>query len=185
MTERKRLDFDRAKEHMARAQQTIEMGLQGSDDVAQLYRRRAELLARVPESMEASQGEDILVFRLGDARYAIAVAAIGEVIPRPKLAPTPGSPTEIAGLLQVRGEIRVVWDLWRLLGLTATPDGARTVLLLRSGRGVLVQEVEDLRRVDPRQRREAADKVPYRMWMTEDFVVVLDAEGMIAGEQQG
>lgn len=186
MRERKRLDFERAKAQLVRAQQTIEKGLYTESDVPQLYRRRAELLARVPEPVGGGGGEDILVFRLGDARYAIPVVAIGEVIPRPKMAPAPGSPAEIAGLLQVRGEIRVVWDLWRLLRLTATADGQRTVVLMRSGKGVLVQEVEDVRRVEPPQRRAAGEEDrPHRLWMTEDFVVVLDVERMMAGEQQG
>ena len=184
MSEPKRLNFQRAKDRLERALTTLESDSRSEEEILAIYRQRAELLSRPVESDASDAGEGIVVFRLGETRYAAPLINVSEVDASPRVAPAPGAPPEILGLMQVRGEIRVVWNLHRLLGL-ATPrefGESRTVLLLRSGRGeqgVLVDEVEDIRIVDENRRKPAPEDSEHGAWMTDDLIVVLNIERLL------
>ena len=56
---------------------------------------------------------------MGDGRYAIALEDVLEVAPRVLIAPLPGVPLPIAGLLRHRGSIAVVVDLRSRFGAPA------------------------------------------------------------------
>ncbi len=75
----------------------------------------------------------MLVFRLGDNRYAIATPAIVTVLPRVNLQAIPGSSPAVAGMFSYQGQIVPVLDLNQLL------QGAASSALL-STRIVLVNQ---------------------------------------------
>jgi len=183
MSDSKRLDFQGARERMLRALTVIESDIRPREEIEAAYRQRAEWLARPLELDAGDAPEDIVIFRLGESRYAVPLRSVAEVTARPLVAPAPGAPESIAGLIQVRGEIRVLWNLRKLLGLAprGEPGENRTALLLRTGKGeagVLVDEVEDIRTVNAPDRRPPPDDSSAGAWMTEDLIIVLDTDGL-------
>lgn len=193
-------DWQAARAQLERARSAIEASGRSDEQIEKLYRRRAELLAQPAAGTSAAGDavETIMVFRLGAERYAAPLAAVAEVIARPRIAAAPGAPAEIAGLIQVRGEIRVVWDLRQLLGLPSpglpgdgppgeNNDGPGVVLLLRTAAGeagALADEVEDIRVVQEDEKRPALEKAAHAAWMTADLVTVLDTESLLPGETE-
>jgi purine-binding chemotaxis protein CheW len=76
--------------------------------------------------------------RLGGARYAVAMSAVGEVGRLPRLSRVPGTPTWLAGVANWRGRILGVLDIRPLLGAAITPTGSLGRLVVLSDRDVAV-----------------------------------------------
>jgi purine-binding chemotaxis protein CheW len=181
------LDFTGPKARVERALREMESNHQSPEAIQKVYLQRADLLAQPPERNEP--GENILVFLLGTEKYAVPLAGVSEVIARPPVAPAPGAPSEIDGLIQVRGEIRVVWNLGKLLGLASESEAVKPsiALLLRAQGGeaaVLVDQVEDIRNVRPQERRPAPVGSVQSAWMTDDLVIVLDPVALWRAESK-
>jgi purine-binding chemotaxis protein CheW len=82
------------------------------------------------EAVERSGGAVLL--RLGEARYALALAAIAEVVPVPVTTRIPDQPAWLAGVANWRGRVLPVVDIRLLLGVPAIPlaSSARLVVLV-------------------------------------------------------
>ncbi len=184
-----RLNWAAARERLARVQQAIEeTALHSRETRDQIYRMRADLLARPVSHREDAAGEGIMIVRIGSARYGIALPEIAEVTGASTCAPVPGAPPEVAGLIQIRGEVRPVLNAGPLLGLTEggmpDKDGAdsKIILLLRRGSreiGIQVDEVEDIRSVRADERKPPFRGAAHARWMTDDMVTVLDTNSLL------
>lgn len=92
----------------------------------------------------------LLVFRVGTLACAAVADAVREILPPLEATRIPGAPAEVAGLVNVRGQLVTVVDGRRALAQTgaAPAEDARTVLLELSGGartvGFTVDEVLDL-----------------------------------------
>ncbi len=79
-----------------------------------------------------------ICFCLSGERYVHPVSTVGEIIRYSAPVPVPGAPTEIDGILNVRGEIITIASGRRLLRLEAsTPTEDWRVILLDTDRGPL------------------------------------------------
>jgi chemotaxis signal transduction protein len=80
---------------------------------------------------EARAHETHTLVRLGQARYAIALEAIAEVLPIPGITRLPGAALWMAGVANWRGRVLAVMDLRPLLGTDQRPTStsARLVVL--------------------------------------------------------
>jgi purine-binding chemotaxis protein CheW len=156
------------------------------ETVARVWRERAKRYAASAESRQADAGstggEPVLVFRLGADRYGIPVSSVREVLPEARIAPVPGAPATVAGLIQVRGEIRPVYDLRQRLQMppAAPPpakDGETVIVLSAAGRdfGIRVDAAEEIRSYRPGERREPG-QTPWVAGVTEDLVSILNME---------
>ena len=120
-----RLNWAEVRERLSRVQQAIdETALHSSETRDRIYRMRAELLARPVSHREDSESEEIMIVRIGGARYGIALPEIAEVTGGSTCAPVPGAPPEVAGLIQVRGEVRPVLNAGHILGVSEDDSGA-------------------------------------------------------------
>jgi purine-binding chemotaxis protein CheW len=111
-------------------------------DFAELYRRldeaeqaltregqespkaRAQVLASRARALAASRVQDerhalaqLLAFRVGGERYAVAIEAVDEVLEIKGLSPLLGAPRQLLGAIVARARIIPVLDLRHLLGL--------------------------------------------------------------------
>jgi purine-binding chemotaxis protein CheW len=191
MTRRsKAFDWEKVRAQLALSGHRLEQTLADSDEERErVYRKRADLLAQPRSRQDDSSGEKIIVFRLGAARFAIPLIAIAEIIVDSRTVPAPGAPPEVAGLMQVRGEVRPIWNLGRLLGLPdSVPHKGKTVLLLRRGSreiGVQVDSAEDILEVAPAMRRPAPPGFAHVVWTTEDSITVLDVHSLLERPTEG
>lgn len=153
--------------------------------VARVWNERAKRYAASQELREAgvdsAADESVLVFRLGADRYGIPVSSVREVLPRALIAPVPGAPASVAGLIQVRGEIRPVYDLRQRLQMPAAAprpakDGETVIVLSAGGRefGIRVDNAEEIRSWRPDELQPG--QTPWVSGVTEDLVSILNME---------
>jgi purine-binding chemotaxis protein CheW len=153
--------------------------------IARVWSERAKRYAASDESrdtgVESAAGESFLVFRLGADRYGIPVSSLREVLPQALIAPVPGAPATVAGLIQMRGEIRPVYDLRQRLQIPAAaprpPKEGETVIVLSAGGrefGIRVDTAEEIRSWRPEKRQPG--QTPWVAGITEDLVSILNME---------
>lgn len=105
----------------------------------------------------------VLMFRVADVAYAVAVKRVVEVVPRVELRSLPHSPGYLAGLLRYRGGAIPVVDLGLLMGGQPCLERLDTrIILVDSGIhggvsgsgyvGLIAERVDDVRAVDEAKR---------------------------------
>lgn len=175
-------DWAAVRRRLEAAERTLSMGAEPTwEEIERVFRKRAEELARPLARVEDVRTGSILVIRAGNVRFGIPLDQIAEVVPHPKIARVPGAPSEIAGLIQVRGEVRPVWDLTVLMGLngpeTIPSPSAQIVLLRHAAReiGVIAEAIEDSVPYNPEKLQPSPRNLPGTR-MTDDYVAVLDVK---------
>lgn len=154
--------------------------------IEEAYRRRAAELGRANAPAASARAAEILTFTLGPERYGLELSAVGEVIPFAGCAPLPGAPPEILGVVNRRGEILLVADLARRLGLPHQSSAAEGIVIIMrqaEGRaGFRVDRVEAIRRSAPEELvkpdRAGGGKGPVR-GLTPDGVILLEARELL------
>ena len=166
--------------------------------VRSVFQARARHLAeRVAEDLGRAAPSSLLTFRLGQERLAVPLTAVSEVLPLVGCVPVPGAPHEILGVINVRGEILPVVDLWRALGQDGERDGESggyVLFLKRGGRrvGLRVDALDAVRTVragEVRPVEQMRTTLPARFvrGVTADTLIVLDADAvgaLVASDEQ-
>jgi purine-binding chemotaxis protein CheW len=151
------IDWEVVRSRLRSSQRALEETLAESPErIDAAYRQRAILLAgEQAESGPDSLGLLVLIFQLAGERYAIEVRDVAETLPFARCTPVPGSPPQFLGMINLRGELRAVLDLGRLLGLSENgqKDSGFVLILSRQGReiGLKVDLIEDLSAIRPEE----------------------------------
>ncbi|MEX0605926.1 MAG: chemotaxis protein CheW [Marinobacter sp.] len=98
-----------------------------------------------------SQDDQVLqyvTFRLDDETYGIGVMQIQEVLRYTEIAPVPGAPDYVLGIINLRGNVVTVIDTRRRFGLAdqEVTDATRIVVMESSNQvmGILVDSVAEV-----------------------------------------
>ncbi|MBW3558088.1 MAG: chemotaxis protein CheW [Actinobacteria bacterium] len=120
-------------------------------NVTAVLEQRARALARVPEQERTEEIVTVLVFTVGERRYAVDVAYVREVVADPRVSRVPWAPPAVAGVVNVRGEILTVAHLGQLLGDSTPGPGGAVVVLVGAAPplGLLADAVDDLADLAP------------------------------------
>jgi purine-binding chemotaxis protein CheW len=101
--------------------------------------------------VEAKQSDPIMqwvTFRLGDEKYGINVMQVQEVLRVTEIAPVPGAPSYVLGIINLRGNVVTVIDTRDRFGLMpiATDDASRIVIIETEAHiiGILVDSVAEV-----------------------------------------
>jgi purine-binding chemotaxis protein CheW len=98
------------------------------------------------------ESKPYLIFYLDKSPYAIAAQTVKEIFPLPELIPLPEAPTDIIGVLNLRGEILPIMHLGLRLGrspITCQLSDQVVVLDLQGLQiGMVVDRVQDLQTID-------------------------------------
>ena len=100
-------------------------------------------------SITESALRQLVVFRLAGGTYGIELDAVREIVPFRGATRLPGAPSNVAGLVNVRGSIITVIDLGAQLEGSASARERSSVMLLEHGGklvGAAVDEVLDVRK---------------------------------------
>ena len=62
---------------------------------------------------------DVVEFTLGSERYALDISLVREIVVMMQITPIPRAPPHITGVINLRGEITNIMNLYTLLGLSA------------------------------------------------------------------
>lgn len=105
-------------------------------------------------------GSRLLEWRVGSRRFGTPVSGILEILEARVATRIPGAPSEILGLVNVRGSIITVIDGRALFGEAPDGDPGAILVIELQGRavGMVVSEVLDLRDAD--QADSAGVEVP-------------------------
>lgn len=187
---RARIDWDLIRSRLQSSERAlVEATTESPARIDAAYRLRAARLAKGWTGQAPhAPGLPVLVFRLGPDRYAVEIKEVAEVLRLERCAPVPGSPPLFAGVINVRGELRAVVDLSRLLALPDTPnpgnkdnDSGFVLLLRRHGQeiGLKVDRVEDLREIGPEDLSHSAQG-KYVMGLAPGTLMLLSVDAVLA-----
>ena len=133
---------------------------------------------------------EILLFRVADERFGIALAAVEEAIDSPPVHHGPAMPAAMLGVITVRGMLTSVYSPAGALGI-ALHDGT-SALIFRRGRSrlaVVVDEVDDVTTLDLSVLRDApvldtGDGIVLGVVRQRDALLALvDADALLAACQ--
>ncbi|MGD7034479.1 chemotaxis protein CheW [Methylotuvimicrobium buryatense] len=89
-----------------------------------------------------------VTFRLGDEKYGINVMQVQEVLRVAEIAPVPGAPSYVLGIINLRGNVVTVIDTRNRFGLMSkeTDDNSRIVIIETESHiiGILVDSVAEV-----------------------------------------
>ena len=89
-----------------------------------------------------------VTFRLGDEKYGINVALVREVLKSTEIAPVPGAPSYVLGIINLRGNVVTVIDTRNRFGLPPheADEATRIVIIEREGQvvGMVVDSVSEV-----------------------------------------
>jgi purine-binding chemotaxis protein CheW len=158
-----------------------------TDDDRELLRRRARQLARVPRPDRRHDTEQMILFRLGDERFAIDASCVLQVAVLRELTPLPGAPAPLFGVTHWRGEVLTVLDLRGPLGVQVhgLTDLGRVLVMAGPDRrfGVLADAVTDMVGIDPDRIQplpeEDAARGSLLRGVADDALLVLDGGALL------
>jgi purine-binding chemotaxis protein CheW len=164
MTDKRRqIDWDAAKRQLALAESALEKTLVADPArIDEVYRRRAARLAdRHAVHAQTARAINVLVFSIAAERYGIPIGDLAEVLPPTRCTPVPRAAAEIVGVINLRGELRSVIDLRRLLSVpAASAESAGSIVMIRTGGGETGLKVGDLEKVHTIREDELASPEP-------------------------
>jgi purine-binding chemotaxis protein CheW len=122
-------------------------------------------------------------FRLDGHLFGIPVETVQEVLQQQPMASVPLAPPEVAGLLNLRGQIVVTLDLRIRLGLPVRPDGQQTVgVVVCTHEGtvnLVVDQIGDVLEPPGATFEPVPETVPSALRAVVDRVCKLDQELML------
>jgi purine-binding chemotaxis protein CheW len=95
----------------------------------------------------ASSTEDVVTFRVGDQWFGVDVLLVQEVIGQQRIARVPLAAPEVAGFLNLRGQIVTAIDMHRRLEISRVPSESLMNVVVRDGDelfALIVDEVGDV-----------------------------------------
>jgi purine-binding chemotaxis protein CheW len=108
-----------------------------------LEERARDLATQIKEETIVDQGEEVLIFRLGEGTYSISAHYIREVYPTRQITCLPATPAFIIGLVNVRGKILTALDIRPLLDIKQDTIVENPFLIIVSINGVDIALLAD------------------------------------------
>lgn len=110
---------------------------------------------------------DVVEFSLGSERYALDISLVREIVEMMPITPIPCAPAHITGVINLRGEITNIMNLYALLGLSDTiSDLSKKIIVFMpeaaggNNVGIIVDNVMSVTPVsDDQVERNTADSV--------------------------
>lgn len=136
-----------------------------------------------------------VTFRLGDETYGINVMQVQEVLRVSEIAPVPGAPDYVLGIINLRGNVVTVIDTRKRFGMPPgeVDDYSRVVIIESQGQifGILVDsvaEVVELRRseidVAPNVgNEESARYIQGVATVDSDLLILVDLNKLLTEEE--
>jgi len=149
-------------------------------------------------AVESSTGDEVsqlVTFRLMDETYGINVMQVQEVLRISEIAPVPGAPGYVLGIINLRGNVVTVIDTRTRFGLpTGELDDASRIVIIESEQqvvGILVDSVAEV--VELRQseidsapnigNEESSRYIQGVASRDEDLLIVVDLNKLLTEEE--
>ncbi|QEL16618.1 chemotaxis protein CheW [Limnoglobus roseus] len=175
---RRRIDWDQLRTRLAAAREAAADHVLSPERVEAIYRERAEALARPRTEADRASGFRVLEVEVGGERFGVDLRDVAEVLPFDGGTPVPGGPSELVGVVNVRGDLRSVTDLGRLLGVTGSNILGFVVLIRGAEAALRVDRAEAVRTIE--LAADARPDSPFVRGVTADRLRVLDTAALLA-----
>jgi purine-binding chemotaxis protein CheW len=128
---------------------------------------------------------------IGSQLFGIPIARVQDVFVPDRLARVPLAPPEIAGLLNVRGRILTVIDMWRRLDIEAPQPGGRMLAVgiehNDESYGLLIDQIGEARKLPVLGREQNPVNLDRKLagvsagvhWLDARLMVVLDLDRVL------
>ncbi|MCC5810621.1 MAG: chemotaxis protein CheW [Ectothiorhodospiraceae bacterium] len=107
------------------------------------------------ESKGGAEVSQWVTFSLADETYGIDVMRVQEVLPMTEIAPVPGAPPYVLGIINLRGNVVTVIDTRMRFGLESREtDSASRIVVIETAQqvaGILVDSVAEVINVNPEE----------------------------------
>ena len=179
------IDWEKVRERLRAGEHALAEALSESPArVEAAYRKRAAQLANRPAQSEPRTASmPALVFSLSQKHYAIELSELAEVLPLGRCTPVPGAAAAFLGVINLRGELRPVVDIGRMI--LHMEDGTATsgfVLMLRRQKGEIglkVDHIEGLRELQS-DKVSSPGQGKYTKTISGETLLLLDIERVLA-----
>ena len=150
------------------------------------------------EAVKKSGDDPVLqwvTFRLADETYGINVMQVQEVLRVTEIAPVPGAPDYVLGIINLRGNVVTVLDTRKRFNLPATEeDDSTRIVIIESGQNVVgiqvdsVAEVVELRRseveISPNGGNDESAKYIEGVASNDDqLLILIDINKLLSAEE--
>jgi purine-binding chemotaxis protein CheW len=163
------------------------------DEKRRILRERARKLAQPPERDDSQdEGLEVIVFMLAQEKYAIELKHVREVYPLRDLTPVPCTPSFVAGIINIRGQVISVVDVKEFFDLPKTdPTELFKVLVVKNDHvefGIMSDEIMGEQKI-PLDQIEADMPVlrgireGYVRGVTKEPLVILDGEKLLSDDR--
>lgn len=140
-------------------------------------------------------GSRWVTFRLEEETYGINVMQVQEVLPMTEIAPVPGAPPYVMGIINLRGNVVTVIDTRMRFGLVQRePDQACRIVVIEAGdqvAGILVDSVAEVIEVKESEvdtapsvgNEESARYIYGVVSRGNDLLILIDVNKMLTREE--
>ena len=147
------------------------------------------------ESIAGDEVIQLVTFRLKDETYGINVMQVQEVLRITEIAPVPGAPGYVLGIINLRGNVVTVIDTRTRFGLPTTEvDDASRIVIIESEQqvvGILVDSVAEVvellhSEIDQAPsvgNEESARYIQGVASRDEDLLIVVDLNKLLSEEE--
>jgi purine-binding chemotaxis protein CheW len=187
------VNWDDLRRRLARVQAVLDGRVRYSPERSrEILEARARELARPPAAAVFADAAPIVVFTLGDEKYALEARHVREVVRLSEYTPLPGAPAVLVGVVNLRGDILAVFDLRSFLGAAARDRGEQARVLVMGGDraefGVLADAADEVRllRLDevlPPPATNAGARSGYIRGVTREALIVIDGAALLRDER--
>jgi purine-binding chemotaxis protein CheW len=113
-----------------------------------------------PKSRRADLAGKYLTFVLGEEEYGISIHHVQEIIGMLPVTPVPGSPSDVLGVINLRGKIVPVTDLRQKFGIIANEATSETCIVVVRAHGIATGIIADRVREVTEVRGETIEAPP-------------------------
>ncbi|HEY9593003.1 MAG TPA: chemotaxis protein CheW [Spirochaetia bacterium] len=185
-----RIDWDEIRRRMEATRDALVRGADATPaEKERILRERARVLAMEEKAPARTVPTiQVLVFLLGQERYAVESRYVREVYPLNELTPLPGIPPFVLGIANVRGSVLAVVDVGRLFELPQKGIGELDrIIVLENGVmefGVLANSILDVTEIvvedlQPPLPTLSGVRERYLRGIARDRTAVLDAPRLL------
>lgn len=165
----------------------------GTEDRIKILQKRALALASYKEEhlQENRDVIEVMEFSLSSERFAIETRYLREILPLREYTPLPHDSSIFFGLMNIRGQVRLVLDLKRLFDVANRGLSDRNKVIILDAYqveiGILADAITGIRRIPA----EDLEQVPASQGisqsgcaraLTSDAVVLIDVEKLLKNE---
>ena len=179
------IDWQEVRNRLSRSAEACEQAHRLSPErVRAILEDRARTAAEVPpQALAAGAAIEVVLFSLGDERYALETTCIREIVRLKEFAPVPGTPEFLIGVTNLRGQVLAILDLRRFFGIEPreATDHTRVMVLghERVEFGLLADSVQEVTLLRLDEIRESPASVlgaarEYLRGVTAETLLVLD-----------